>query len=128
MSLHYFAFHLLPTVYCLLPAAYCLLPTAYCLLLTAYRLLPTARCLLPTAYCLHPTAAHRGHGAVYQKLRVDLKRESRSRHYASIMRMGFPKSRQFVELFEAPKGISYDGRGRQRSSGRLVYPAETLYN
>ena len=41
MSLHYFAFHLLPTVYCLLPAAYCLLPTAYCLLLTAYRLLPT---------------------------------------------------------------------------------------
>jgi hypothetical protein len=59
---------------------------------------------------------------------IDLKRKSWSRHYASIMRMGFPKSRQFVELFEAPKGIPNDGSAPQGSSRKFVYPAETLYN
>jgi len=32
------------------------------------------------------------------------------------MRMGFPKSGQFVELFEPLKGIPYDSDGRQGSS------------
>jgi hypothetical protein len=109
MFVHYFSFHLL---------------------LTAFGLLPTAHLCPPG---LESRSAgwripNRGYGAVYQKLRVNLKRKSLSRHYASIMRMGFPKSKQFVELFEAPKEILNDGSGRNGSSRRLVYQAETLYN
>jgi hypothetical protein len=56
------------------------------------------------------------------------KAETRSRHYASIMRVRFPKSKQFVELFEAPKGIPNDDRAPQGRSRRFVYPAGMLYN
>jgi hypothetical protein len=114
MSLH-FAFHLLPTAYCLLLTAYCLVLAAYCPPGLESR---SAGWRIPT----------RGYGAVHRKLRVNLKRKSRSRHYASIMMIGFPKSKQFVELFEALKGIRNDGSAPQGAPRRFVYPAETLYS
>jgi hypothetical protein len=33
--------------------------------------------------------------------------------------MGFPKSKQFVELFEAPKGMLYEGHLGARTVGNL---------
>jgi hypothetical protein len=47
---------------------------------------------------------------------MNLKRKSRTRYYASMERVGFPKSKQSVELFEAPEGILNDGSGAQGSS------------
>ena len=72
-------------------------------------LLPDAQCLLPTADCLLPSA---------HRLLPFASRKSRSKHRASIVRMGFPKSKRSVELFEAPKRIAY-GSNAPLASGRL---------
>ena len=57
----------------------------------------------PVVYCPLTTAHFRLPTALQQP------RKSRCGNYASIVKISFPNSKRFVELFEGAMGISYGG-------------------